>query len=64
MNTTANLWLHVPSQQVCTLRGEDRDISGAPYAVMVAPDGVVARIDPLDLMLKDGDWQKVGRENS
>jgi hypothetical protein len=54
-----NRWLHRPSGTICERVGQDRDANGRPYVVMQTPDGARARIDPLALFVKDGDWQKV-----
>lgn len=57
----ANRWLHVPTGEVWTFAGEDRDSEGKPYAVMTQHEAGVdtsVRIDPLALVTKGGDWKK------
>jgi hypothetical protein len=53
-----NLWRFKPSGYVYKFVGELRGDDGVPYALMeLGP--VTLRVDPLDLVEKDGHWEKV-----
>lgn len=54
------LWRQKSTDTVFEFVGEDRGDAGEPYALMRTADGTFTRrVDPLDMMEINGDWEKV-----